>query len=274
MDTARPIVTLTTDFGTSDGYVAAMKGTMLRINPYLHLVDVTHKIAAFDVMEAAFVLRQATPFYPEGTVHLAVIDPGVGSMRHGVALRHQGYYYVGPDNGMFALLLGSSKPETMTILDDLGIYREVQPSRTFHGRDIFAPAAALLASGHPIDRLGSPADALRPLHWALPIDDDQGIRGWIVHVDHFGNCVTNIPQALLQQRVGQRKPKCYVGGEIVHGFSNTYSDVPKGESLLLLNSDGFLEIAINQGNAAELLQVHRGMPVNIVFTDDAKSLEA
>ena len=273
MDAASPIVTLTTDFGNSDGYVAAMKGAMLRINPQLRFVDVTHEIAAFDVMEAAFVLRQASPHYPAGTVHLAVIDPGVGSMRRGVAVRHNGHFFVGPDNGMFALLLESVEPETVIALDEQEICGKTKPSSTFHGRDIFAPAAALLASGRPIDRLGSPISSLQRLHWALPIDDDQGIRGWIMHVDHFGNCVTNIPEDLLKRRVGHRKPKCYVGSGIVHGLSRTYSDASKGEPLLLFNSDGFLEVAINQGSAAEILQVQRGTPVNVVFTDDAKLSE-
>ena len=245
-----------------------MKGTILSFCPRAQLIDITHDIAAFDVMEAAFVLRQAVPHYPDNTVHLVVVDPGVGSKRYPVALRYQGHTLVGPDNGLFSLLLGDHEPDALITLDRPDAYRLPRPSATFHGRDIFAPVAALLACGRTLDSLGTPLAELRPLHWALPIDDDRGIRGWIVHIDRFGNAITNIPRSLVDTRKGKRTLKCYVGNAIISGITEIYSAVDVGEPLLLLGSDQYLEVAVNRGNAAELFHIRRGTPIHMVFADE------
>lgn len=245
-----------------------MKGVMLGINPEIRFLDVSHGITPFDVMDAAFVLRQAIPYYPEGTIHLVVVDPGVGTARRGVALGYDGRFFVGPDNGVFALLLGDADPDEIVVLDREASYRTPSPCNTFHGRDIFAPAAARLASGSSLQDIGTPVDALQRLHWALPIDDSQGIRGWIVHIDHFGNCITNIPRTLFYDRQKGRIAKCYVGNSILNGVHATYGAVDVGEPLLLFGSEEFLEISVNTGNAADLLHIRRGTPVNIVFLDD------
>jgi len=261
------IITLTTDFGSRDAYVAAMKGVMLSIHASATLVDVTHEVAPQDVMEAAFVLRDAAPHFPPGTVHLAVVDPGVGSSRRAVALSHGGQIFVGPDNGLFTLLVGSREPDKLVVLDKPEFWRTETPSTTFHGRDIFAPVAAHLAGGHSLDEVGSPGQALEPLHWALPIADEQGIQGWVVHVDHFGNCITNIPRKLFEDRRAGRAVKCYVGTAIVAGLSTTYADVAAGEPLMLFGSGDVLEIAVNTGNASSLFSIRKGASVNIVFVD-------
>ena len=195
-----PLVTLTTDFGLRDAYVAAMKGVILSICPEARLVDVSHEVAPQDVMEAAFVLRQAVPYFPPEAVHLVVVDPGVGTARRPVALRHGGHRFVGPDNGLFALLLDGAAPETLVGLDRPAFWRTEAPSTTFHGRDVFAPVAAHLAAGRRLAEVGTPAAALESLHWALPIADAQGLRGWVVHVDHFGNGITNIPRDLFERQ--------------------------------------------------------------------------
>ena len=267
----RPVITLTSDFGGNDGYVAAMKGTMLAILPEVRFVDISHSITPFDVMEAAFVLRRAVPYFPQGTTHLVVVDPGVGSERRPIALRHNGHNYVGPDNGLFTLVLGEDAPTKIVTLDRPECYRDLAPSQTFHGRDIFAPIAAHLAGGKPLDSLGSPVHGLKPLHWALPIDDQQGIRGWIVHIDRFGNCITNITRKMLDKRRGDRSLKCFVGNAILRKVHRTYSEVDKGAPLLLFDSAGHLEVAANQGDAASLLQVKRGAPIHLVFGSDPKS---
>ena len=261
-----PIVTLTTDFGARDGYVAAMKGVMLSIHPGLKLVDVTHAIRPHDVMEAAYVLRQMVPHFPEGTTHLAVVDPGVGSARRGVAVYHKGSCFVGPDNGLFTLLLETESPDAAVVLDRPDSYRVPEPSPTFHGRDIFAPVAAHLALGQPLESMGTALDLLHPLRWAQPVADSQGIRGWIVHIDRFGNCVTNIPHTIYAMHSAGRTAKCYAGAAILTGLHRTYSDVATGEPLMLVGSTGLLEVAVNQGNAAEALQIRMGMPVDVVFT--------
>ena len=261
-----PIITLTTDFGTRDGYIAAMKGVMLSICPQARLVDITHEITPYDVMEAAMVLRQSALFFPPDTIHLVVVDPGVGSERRSIALRQNQQYFVGPDNGIFSLVLDTSEPDDLVILNPAIVGIRNLPSRTFHGRDIFAPAAAHLANGKPLRELGEVAERLYTLHWAIPIDDSHGIRGWVVHIDHFGNCITNISRELLEHRAAGRTTKCYVGNTILHEVRGTYSEVTRGEPLMLVGSSDVLEISVNQGNAADLLQIQRGMPVNIVFS--------
>ncbi len=268
------IVTLTTDFGTEDAYVSAMKGTMLSIAPQARLVDVTHQIDPQDVMESAFVLKSAQPFFPDGTVHLLVVDPGVGTERRAVALRHDGHWYVGPDNGVFPLVLDGETPEAMVALDNPDAWRTDTPSTTFHGRDIFSPAAAHLAAGRSLGALGTPIDALESLHWAEPTTSDGTVQGWIVHVDHFGNCITNIRRSTLRQALdldgsvgpdGLPPVEAYVGNTILDTMATTYGDVAEEEPLLLFGSTGFLEVSVNGGNAAERLDIRKGDSIKLSF---------
>ncbi|MCY4159351.1 MAG: SAM-dependent chlorinase/fluorinase [Bacteroidetes bacterium] len=264
MDRSHSIITLTSDFGNREGYVGAMKGIMLAINPSLTFIDISHEVHAYDVMAAAFILQQSLKYFPPNTIHLVVVDPGVGTDRQAVALRHKDHYFVGPDNGLFTLLLETEIPEEIVALKTC---KDCTLSDTFHGRDIFAPAAAKLASGVPLEELGAPIKRLMPLHWALPIDDNEGIRGWVVYIDHFGNCITNISRELFEKRSGGRKTTGYAGSGIIRGFHRTYSDVPIGETLMLFGSSNLLEVATNQGDAATLLHIQRGTPVNIVFSN-------
>src|SRR5690606_30206461 len=194
--------------GLRDPYVAAMKGAMLRVAPGLRLVDVTHEVEPQDVMGAAFLLRQALPYFPEGTVHLAVVDPGVGTARRPLAAAFGGHLFGGPDNGLLALLVGPGEgeraaPDAVVVLDRPAFWHTPTPSRTFHGRDVFGPVAAHLAAGRALDEVGTPTDDYERLLWALPIADAEGIQGWVVHVDRFGNCITNVPAALLAEGGGR-----------------------------------------------------------------------
>jgi S-adenosylmethionine hydrolase len=268
------IVTLTTDFGTEDAYVPAMKGTMLSIAPQARLVDVTHQIDPQDVMESAFVLKAAQPFFPDGPVHLLVVDPGVGTERRAVALRHDGHWYVGPDNGVFPLVLDGETPEAMVELDNPDAWRTETPSTTFHGRDIFSPAAAHLAAGRSLGALGTPIDTLESLHWAEPTTADGTVQGWIVHVDHFGNCITNIRRSTLRQALDLDRAvgpdelppvEAYVGNTILETMGTTYGDVAEEEPLLLFGSIGFLEVSVNGGNAAERLAIRKGDSIKLSF---------
>lgn len=245
-----------------------MKGVILSIYPEAQLVDVTHEISPQDVMEAAFVLRQTTSHFPPGTVHLVVVDPGVGTDRRPVALRQGSHWFVGPDNGLFPLLL-EEEPDELVVLDVPSRWYGTDPSPTFHGRDIFAPVAAHLAAGRPLEEVGSPTDQLQPMHWALPIDDEQGIRGWVVHIDHFGNCITNISQDLFEETREGRAVKSYVGNTILEGTHHTYGAVESGEPLILFGSSGYLEIAVNAGNAADLLGIQKGVSVNVLFQEES-----
>lgn len=261
------LLTLTTDFGTRDAYVAAMKGVMLGIAPTTPLVDISHEIYPQDVMEAAFVLRGAVPFFPPGSIHVVVVDPGVGTARRPVALRKGDQWFVGPDNGLFALTLNGEPPDEAVVLDRPEYWRTETPSATFHGRDIFAPVGAHLAAGVPLHDLGAPITDLQRLHWALPIVDSQGVRGWVVHVDRFGNGITNIPQSAFEDTWHARELKCLVGSTILRAIHRTYADVAEGEPLLLFGSSGMLEIAVNGGNASDLLSIRKGASVNLVFLD-------
>lgn len=262
-----PIITLITDFGIKDAYVGAMKGVILTINPDVRLVDISHEISPQDVMEAAYVLRDASIYFPPDTIHVVVVDPGVGTSRLPVAMRFGSHTFVGPDNGIFSLLMEDEQPDECVVLEREEFRRATEISSTFHGRDVFAPAAAHLSRGVSLSELGRTLDALRPLHWALPMADERGVRGWVVHIDRFGNCITNVPRRMLTERSSERRVKCLVRNAILEDISTTYGDVEAGESLLHYNSSGFLEIAVNAGNAAELHGIRKGDPVNILFRD-------
>ena len=244
-----------------------MKGIIAGIAPHARLIDISHNIAPHDVMEAAFVLQGAAPYFPPNTVHMAVVDPGVGSDRKPIALRRRDHWFVGPDNGLFSLILNGEVPDAMVVLDKPAFWRTPTMSRTFHGRDIFAPVAAHLAAGRKLSELGSPLESLTPLYWALPIADKQGVQGWVVHVDRFGNCITNIDRSSIDTDL-YSKIKCYVGTTILEAISTHYASAPAGEPLMLFDSHDLLEIAVNSGNASELLSIRKGSPINLVFLDD------
>lgn len=263
------LVTLTTDFGVRDGYVAAMKGAMLCVAPSLRLVDVTHEIPAQDVMAAGFVLRQAAPHFPEGAVHLVVVDPGVGTDRRAIAasfrLGGRRHTFVGPDNGVLPLLLDGTEVDAAVVLDRPHYWGTPDPSPTFHGRDVFGPVAAALATGTPLSAFGTEAGPLTPMHWPLPRRDAQGVDGMVVHIDRFGNCVTNITREDVESHAAGRPFKCYVGTAVVQCHLDTYGRTTPGEALTLFGSTGHLEVAVNGGDAAALLSVERGASVNLLF---------
>lgn len=275
-----PVITLTTDFGTEDGYVSAMKGAMLDICPEARFVDITHEISPQDVMEAAFVLRTACPYFPDDVVHLVVVDPGVGTDRRAVALRANDQWFVGPDNGVFPLVLDQAPFEAAVELNAPDFWRSDVPSTTFHGRDIFAPAAAHLAAGRAVHEIGTPLDTLEPLRWAGPSTGADTVQGWVVHVDHFGNCITNIRRSTLADAAGlddahpphEALPpfKLYAGTTVLHELQPTYGAVPEGDPLLLFGSTDHLEVAANGGNAAALLDIRKGDSVKLLFEDDSK----
>lgn len=244
-----------------------MKGVMLDINRDLRLVDISHSISPQDIMEGAFILRNVASSFPDGTVHLAIVDPGVGTDRRPVALRYNNQFFVGPDNGLFSLVMAGSEADLIVELNLPQFWGHPEPSPTFNGRDLFAPVAARLASGLSLSSAGTPVPTLKTMHWALPIADDQGIQGWVVHVDRFGNCITNISKELFLEKQNDRSLKCYAGNGIIDSFSRTYGDVDAGDPTLLFNSSDILEIAIHRGSASELLDIRKGAPVNILFVD-------
>ena len=248
-----PIVTLTTDFGDGDYYVGAMKGVILGIAPEAQLVDISHQIPPQDVLSAAFVLRHAACEFPPGTVHLAVVDPGVGTRRRPLAIQSNGHLWVGPDNGLFSFILDCADSRIHEIArPDLG---RPDLSSTFHGRDLFAPLAAHLCRGLALADVGPPvADPVR-LDESAPCKSANRIAGHIIYIDGFGNLVSNIAAAdiapwgtALHIRLGD----C-----VITELCRTYEEGEPGEPLALIGSADLLEIAVNGGNAAHQLGVQR-----------------
>ncbi len=243
------IVTLTTDFGEADGYVGAMKGVILSLAPNATLVDISHAVRRQDVRHGARILATAAPFFPVGAIHVAVVDPGVGSARRGIALRTPCATFVGPDNGLFTPFL--RERVACVVLANPATHR-TPVSATFHGRDVFAPVAAHLSNGLPLTELGPPVDdpvsLSEPQPQRLP---DGRLRVEVVNVDHFGNLVTNL-RLREGERVNLGDLRIVVGG-VSLAVQRTYADVEKGGLLALVGSDGYLEIAVREGSAAERL---------------------
>jgi S-adenosylmethionine hydrolase len=259
----RKIITLTTDFGLQDYYVSAMKGVMLNVAPQVRLIDISHEIPSQDIMAGSWVLKNTASLYPKGTVHLVVVDPGVGSERKAIALKLGDQYFVGPDNGIFSLLTKEKATEAVELTNPH--YWNGHPSNTFHGRDIFAPAAAHLSNGVDLEELGRPVNDLHTYHWAVPIADKDGIEGWIIHIDKFGNLITNISSELIEETMDSEKLKIYVGNTILERIEKMFSAVPEGEPVAYIGSSGMLEVGINKGNAKQMLGVQKGARISLVL---------
>ncbi len=251
-------ITLLTDFGGSDPYVAVLKGVMIRIAPAATLIDITHGIAPQDVAAAAFCLGQAWRHFPPGTVHLAVVDPGVGGERRAIALEEGGSFFVGPDNGVFSAILTQAKGAAAVALTNRACWRTPTPSPTFHGRDVFAPAAAWIATGLPLSRLGDPVDPASLVRLAEPAwtAEEDVLTGSIQYMDGFGNLVTTIPGEAVAGGTW-----LVVWGKQAIPLGKTYGAVPAGGLLALTGSHGFVEIAASGGSARDFLRADRGMPV-------------
>ena len=249
------IVTLTTDFGTKDWYVGAMKGVILSRFPACSIVDITHDVDPGDVLSAGFALKNAAPCFPPGSVHLAVVDPGVGGQRRPIVVETERFCFVGPDNGLFSPLLEGSDRGIVRVIRREDLY--VQPvSGTFHGRDIFAPAAAYLAKGGDPDEIGEKIDDLIRVDLPAPRWDKGHVTGHIAHIDRFGNGVTNIPYADIEQRFGKGAAlDIRIGNQRFTEIRKTYTDVSEGRPLVVVGSSGVLEVSINRGDAGRKLKL-------------------
>lgn len=255
-------ITLLTDFGDQDSYVGAMKGAIACIHPSLMVIDLTHQIPPQDLTAARFHLMNAVPYFPAGTVHLAVVDPGVGSQRRGIAVQLSTGFLVGPDNGIFSGVLHQNPAQRVVELTQTQYWRSPHPSSTFHGRDIFAPVAAHLARGVPIQQVGQPIDPASLVQLEMPSCQrlDNRIEGVIQYIDRFGNLITNIP--------GQT-----VEGQAWHAVLNdaglpgnrTYADVDFGNGTALIGSHGWVEIAVRGGSARTQFDSSIGTPVQVVL---------
>jgi S-adenosylmethionine hydrolase len=257
---SRSIITLTTDFGQSDGYVGTMKGVILGICPEASLVDISHEIRPQAVRQAAFVISAAAPYFPEGTVHLVVVDPGVGSERRPIVVRTERGMYVAPDNGVLSLALEQDPAQEAIHLTEARFQR-AQVSATFHGRDIFAPAAAHLARGAEPNEMGARLDPTEIVR--LSMDSPQRLaaglwQGQVLHIDRFGNLISDL-------RLGTPTPGTLVrvGQQWLGNVQRTFADVAPGEMVAYMGSSGYLEIAVREGSAARALGMDIGDPIQV-----------
>lgn len=249
------IITLTTDFGTKDGYVGALKGVLTTLAPRARIIDITHDIDRGDVFGGALALEAATPTFPAGTVHVGVVDPGVGSLRRGIAIATSAAVFVGPDNGLFSLV--ARHPTSIVALDRTRWHR-TPVSPTFHGRDVFAPVAARLAAGAAVTTMGSRVVGLHPLRIPPVESSSAGVAGQVIHVDRFGNLTTNIHSddlAKIVRSVGREGLEARIRRRTIRPFVRTYADVEPGDLAVLIGSGGRLEIAVRDGSAAIRLGV-------------------
>jgi len=260
------LLVLLTDFGARDHYVAAIKGAAYRVNPQVRIEDITHEIAPFDIWEGALTLALAAKEFPPGTVFVAVVDPGVGTARKAIAmLTEAGRLYVAPDNGLLTFV---ARREGVVDVRDISALQPLgrPPSRTFHGRDLFAPAGALLAGGTPLGTMGLRLKDFVTLPVTDATLDGARLKGTVLRVDHYGNLVSNIPAELVA-KAGLKKGDqlaVTVGTEAFGAtFGATYADVPRGAAVALVDSLGHLELAINLGSLAERLKARPGLPVEV-----------
>jgi hypothetical protein len=258
----QPIITLLTDFGSQDIYVGVIKGVIAQINPQISVIDLNHEIPPQDLAAARFCLMNAYTYFPRGTIHVAVVDPGVGTQRRNLGIQLAEGYLIGPDNGIFSSILSLSPAQVVVELTNRQYWRTTNPSDTFHGRDIFASVAAHLANGISLTQLGEKIEITSLVNLPIPQCQviDHKIIGSIQYIDRFGNLITNIPESLVRG-----KSWCLTVGRIKIPSHQTYGNVRVGSLLGLVGSHNWLEIAVNQGNAQQQLQLNLGSIVEVIY---------
>ncbi|MGW8249831.1 MAG: SAM hydrolase/SAM-dependent halogenase family protein [Anaerolineales bacterium] len=261
-------ITLITDFGLKDGNVGVMKGVIWRIAPQIQVADLSHLIAPQNIQEAGLILLRSAPYFPQGTVHVVVVDPGVGTDRRPIGARLGEQYFIGPDNGVLTMWLERSDQQALPVqivhLDRPEFWLP-DVSHVFHGRDIFAPAAAHLANGTPLQAMGSPVHDPIRLSLPQPVRTDHGLSGEVIHVDHFGNISTNIRREHLIGEHFDRAgyPVLRLGGVEIHGLVKTFGERPPGDLVALFGSTGNLIVSVVNGSAVSRLGVAPGDTVEL-----------
>jgi len=259
----KPIVTLTTDFGLADHYVGAMKGVILGICPRAAIVDISHDVKPFQISEGAYLIAQASPCFPAKTVHVVVVDPGVGTARRPILVEAGGQFFVAPDNGVLAMICDAQPHKARVIANQRYFRRPV--SRTFHGRDIFAPAAAHLAAGVPPARLGKRIeDYLRPGFLKPQRSGKRTWAGQILHIDRFGNIVTNFRASDFPD-LETRSISLAIGPRQVSVVTRSYAETGAGELFLIVGSSGYVEVSVNQASAARVIGCETGAPAELTI---------
>jgi S-adenosylmethionine hydrolase len=259
------LITLLTDFGDRDSFVASMKGVILTINPHATLVDLSHHVPPHSVEDAAYLLKSCYRYFPEGTVHVAVVDPGVGSARRAITVKSARYFFLAPDNGVLSYIFDDEQPVEVREINQRKFRRE-SPGRTFDGRDLFAPAAARLAKQEPFESYGPVIGDYQTFPIAQPHWEQATLVGEIVYVDRFGNLISNLAQQHLEEvrLVAKcRQLSILIGKRIIEGLVESYSEGMAEKPSALINSDGKLEVFLKEASAADLLQVGRGARIEV-----------
>lgn len=268
LPSASSFVSLLTDFGTSDYFVGAMKGALLRVNPLARIVDVTHEIPPQDIHAGAFTLMAAYRSFPEGTVHVAVVDPGVGSERRPILVAGRDHFFVGPDNGLFGYVYQQERGVRVFHLTNRNYFnREV--SATFHGRDLFAPVAGAVSAGVAPSELGSEiTDYVRLEPLTVRVVEAGRVEAAVIHVDRFGNCITNITRPDLTLEMLTKGARLVIAGREITSFRNFFAEggTREGDLMAVWGSAGFLEIAAFKASAARLLGIKRGEPLLLLVS--------
>ena len=243
------LITLTTDFGTSDWFVGTMKGVITGIAPATRVIDITHKVPPGDLVDGTFTLAASSSYFPSGTIHVAVVDPGVGSSRRAVALRTRHAIFIGPDNGVLSWAVREQQVEEVRLLNNENWFLD-PVSDTFHGRDIFAPAAAHLAAGACFEEVGDQVEDFVCLPWPKVKQEGNTLRGEVVYIDHFGNAISNLPASAFPPAILEKGLLATTYGGHTLPLHHCYDDVPCGQPLTILGSSGLLELCLNGGNFA------------------------
>jgi len=259
------LITLLTDFGDRDFFVASMKGVILTINPHATLVDLSHQVPPHSVEDAAYFLKSCYRYFPNGTVHVAVVDPGVGSARRAITVKSARYFFLAPDNGVLSYIFDDEQPVEVREINQRKFRRE-SPGRTFDGRDLFAPAAARLAKQEPFESYGPVIGDYQTFPIAQPHWEQATLVGEIVYVDRFGNLISNLTQKHLEEVrlvAKGRQLSILIGKRIIEGLVESYSEGMAEKPSALINSDGKLEVFLKEASAADLLQVGRGARIEV-----------
>jgi S-adenosylmethionine hydrolase len=259
-----PTITLTTDFGLVDHFVGVMKGVILGIAPQAQIVDITHEIQPFEINEGAFVIAEAYRYFAKKTIHVIVVDPGVGSERRPILVETAGQYFIAPDNGVLSMIFTREAKKKVRHITNEKVF--VHPvSRTFHGRDIFSPVAGHLAAGIPASRFGKVIDDYIKLNIGKPTRTGKRVwTGMVLKVDRFGNLITNLHIDEFPE-IRTRRFELNAGLQQVSRLAATFSECPPGELFVVSGSSGYLEVAANQGSAAKMLGIVGGSPVELVI---------
>ena len=264
------VISLMTDFGIKDGTVGVMKGVIWGICPGAQIADLSHMIQAQNIREAAYIFERSVPYYPKGSIHVVVVDPGVGTQRRPMAAQIGDWFYIGPDNGTITGLLERAEQESwQTTFVELNVKKYWLPtiSFVFHGRDIFSPVAAHIANGVPLTEVGRPFQNPVRLELPKPEQTHNGWRGQVTHIDHFGNISTNVRVEHLGDAITKKEDILVrLSGHDIHGMVNTFGERPAGELIALLGSTGNVGISVVNGNAVEKLSTRVGDPVEVVLS--------